>query len=194
MHRTIRSRLISLLFMSSLVVLLAGCTSVRDYVHNGFKVGPNYNTVAAPVACKWIDSADVRIRNEAHDISQWWTVFNDPVLNNLIACAYRQNLTVKQAAYRVLESRAKLAIARGSFFPQTQSMSGSYSRSGSTAHGFSNTWDSRVQFVVGDGFLGPLAQGNRIRGRSTWHVGRRLRRRDGHAVKRCRRKLCANTH
>ena len=30
-------------------VFLAGCTSFRDYVHNGFKVGPTYKKPPAPV-------------------------------------------------------------------------------------------------------------------------------------------------
>ncbi len=127
--------------VASLVLLFTGCTSLSEYVRNGFKVGPNYCTVSAPVANNWIDASDVRIRNQADDISQWWTVFNDPVLNNLIACAYRQNLTVKQAAFRVLQSRYQLAIAKGEFFPQSQSASGSYTRAGSGAGGFFDNWN-----------------------------------------------------
>ena len=141
MLRALRSRQASLAAIASLALLFAGCTSLCEYVRNGFKVGPNYCTVSAPVANNWIDSADVRIRNQCDDISQWWNVFNDPVLNNLIACAYRQNLTVKQAAFRVLQSRYQLAIARGEFFPQSQFASGSYSRAGSGATGFFDNWD-----------------------------------------------------
>ena len=32
------------------ILSLAGCTSLSDYVHNGFKVGPNYCPTPAPVA------------------------------------------------------------------------------------------------------------------------------------------------
>ncbi len=31
------------------IVFLGGCTSWREYVHNGFKVGPNYSKPPAPV-------------------------------------------------------------------------------------------------------------------------------------------------
>jgi NodT family efflux transporter outer membrane factor (OMF) lipoprotein len=127
--------------VAALVILFTGCTSLHEYVHNGFKVGPNYRPVAAPVANNWIDAADVRIRGQGNDISQWWTVFNDPVLNNLIACAYRQNLTVKEAAFRVLQARYNLAFTRGEFFPQSQTASGSYRRSGSGTGGFYDMWD-----------------------------------------------------
>src|SRR5260370_40641469 len=72
---------------------LCGCTSLSGYVHNGFKVGPNYQKPPAPVANNWIDAADKRVGTEADDLSKWWTVFNDPVLDSLVCSAYRQNLT-----------------------------------------------------------------------------------------------------
>lgn len=110
------------------VLSLSGCTSFTDYVHNGFKVGPNYCRPAAPVAPQWIDADDKRLRGEADDLSRWWTVFNDPGLDALICCAYHQNLTLREAGCRVLQARAQLAIAVGSLFPQSQTMTGDYSR------------------------------------------------------------------
>ena len=41
-----------------LLALVSGCTSVTDYVHNGFKVGPNYSVPPASAALHWIDAAD----------------------------------------------------------------------------------------------------------------------------------------
>ena len=109
-------------------LLTGGCTSVRDYIQNGFKVGPNYGRPPAPVAPDWIDAADVRVRKDSDDLSQWWTVFTDPVLDSLICSAYQQNLTLRQAGSRVLQARAQLAIAAGNFFPQTQNATGDYTR------------------------------------------------------------------
>ena len=86
-------------------LLVSGCTTVRDYIQNGFKVGPNYGRPPAPVAPDWIDAADVRVRKDSDDLSQWWTVFTDPVLDSLICSAYQQNLTLRQAGMRVLEAR-----------------------------------------------------------------------------------------
>ena len=63
---------------------LGGCTPLGEYVHNGFKVGPNYKRPPAPVAADWIDAGDVRVRKECDDLSKWWTVFNDPVLDALV--------------------------------------------------------------------------------------------------------------
>jgi NodT family efflux transporter outer membrane factor (OMF) lipoprotein len=111
-----------------LLLSLGGCTSPCEYITNGFKVGPNYLRPPAPVAKSWIDAADVRVRSECDDLSKWWTVFNDPILNSLICDAYRQNITLREAGFRVLEARAQLGIAIGEIFPQQQVMSGSYSR------------------------------------------------------------------
>ncbi len=113
----------------STATLTCGCTGIQDYVHNGFKVGPNYERPPAPVAKNWIDADDKRIRSETDDISKWWTVFNDPALDSLVCLAYQQNLTLREAAFRVLQARAQLGIAVGNLFPQTQSMNGSYTRS-----------------------------------------------------------------
>ncbi len=109
---------------------LAGCTSFSEYVHNGFKVGPNYTPPQAPVAQHWIDAGDVRIRSEAADDSCWWAVFNDPLLNCLVQTAYHQNLTLREAGCRVLQARAERGIAVGELFPQSQVMNGDYSRHG----------------------------------------------------------------
>jgi NodT family efflux transporter outer membrane factor (OMF) lipoprotein len=114
-----------------------GCTPFGEYIQNGFKVGPNYRRPPAPVAPSWIDAADKRLRQGEDDLRQWWRVFNDPVLDRLICSAYQQNLTLREAGFRVLEARAQLAIAVGAFFPQTQDMTGSYLReavSGKTAN------------------------------------------------------------
>lgn len=105
-------------------ISLPGCTSWSQYVHNGFKVGPNYGRPPAPVAESWIDAADKRVRSEAADDSQWWTTFNDPILTDLIQSAHRQNLTLREAGFRVLEARAQLGIAVGQAFPQLQTNTG----------------------------------------------------------------------
>ena len=42
---------------------------------------------------------------ESDDLSKWWTVLNDPVLDKLICFAYQENLTLRQAGFRILEAR-----------------------------------------------------------------------------------------
>ncbi len=41
-----------------------------------------------------------------------------------------QNLTLRQAGFRVLQARIQLRIAEGDLFPQTQRMTGDYIRDG----------------------------------------------------------------
>ena len=109
---------------------LSGCTSIGEYVHNGFKVGPNYCPPGGPVAAHWIDAYDSHLRGDTQDLSCWWTVFRDPTLNQLIAHAYRQNISLKEAGFRILEARAQRGIAVGGLFPQTQTLNGSTERVG----------------------------------------------------------------
>lgn len=114
--------------LTGMLVATCGCTSMRDYVHNGFKVGPNYCKPVAPVAADWIDATDVRIREESPNLERWWTVFNDPALDALINNAVNQNLTLREAGFRVMRARAVRAVTVGEFFPQQQDVAGGYSR------------------------------------------------------------------
>jgi NodT family efflux transporter outer membrane factor (OMF) lipoprotein len=136
--------------IAATVIPLQGCTTLSEYIHNGFKVGPNYARPPAPVAAHWIDANDKRVRSDAEDDSHWWTVFNDPILSDLIQRAYNQNLTLREAGFRVLQARASLGIAVGELAPQTQEMIGSYTRRGvsenvanrvATPKRWFSTWD-----------------------------------------------------
>ena len=126
--------------MLAVVASLCGCTSLTDYVHNGFKVGPNYAKPAAPVAKNWIDADDARVKTDEVDLSRWWTVFNDPALNSLICTAYHQNLTLREAGFRILEARAQLDIDTGNLFPQTQQATGSYTRNANSRNTANSTF------------------------------------------------------
>lgn len=111
----------------------SGCAytgSCRDFVHKGFKVGPDYCKPAAPIADTWIDEYDEHVRTELPNYADWWTVFNDPTLDGLMEQAYQQNLSLKSAGLRVLQARYLRSIAVGGFFPQQQEAFGSYTRDG----------------------------------------------------------------
>ena len=119
------------LFLTAAMLLLAtlsGCTSWRDYVRNGFKVGPNYCPPGAPVADHWIDDRDPNVGSEPANDASWWQTFNDPVLDSLVQTAYRQNLSLRIAGLRILEARAQRGIAVGNLFPQSQQAFGDYTR------------------------------------------------------------------
>jgi len=114
---------------AAMTISLSGCTGPVEYVRNGLKVGPNYHGVQASTENHWIDANDARVRQEPTDLVQWWTVFQDPQLNRLIESAYRQNLTLREAGFRILEARAQLGISEGNFFPQVQTANAGYQKS-----------------------------------------------------------------
>jgi len=97
-----------------LVLLVGGCA-----------VGPDFVRPDAPSEEEWIDSDVPQIKTEPADLTDWWKVFNDPVLDSLIETSYRQNLPLQIAGLRIMEARAQLGVATGSQYPQLQQVSGS---------------------------------------------------------------------
>ncbi len=112
------------------VLLAAGCTTV----------GPDFEKPKAPVADNWSSADEPEVNTEEVDYQEWWQVFSDPVLTQLIETAYQQNLSLQIAGLRILEARAQLGIATGLKYPQSQSVSGGYTRSRSSENAppFSN--------------------------------------------------------
>lgn len=103
-----------------LSVLACGC-GLTQWVHNGFKVGPNYpGPPPAGVSGSWIDTGSEQLIPCPPECPDWWSVFGDPTLDLLIRDAYRQNLSLREAGWRVMQARARQAIAVGNLFPQTQ--------------------------------------------------------------------------
>jgi NodT family efflux transporter outer membrane factor (OMF) lipoprotein len=91
----------------------------------GCMIGPNFTRPTVAVSDHWLDTGDRRISTESVTYRNWWTAFDDPVLNRLIERAYRENLSLRQAGVRVLQARAELGIAVGDMFPQSQQAVGS---------------------------------------------------------------------
>jgi len=121
-----------LVWLTILATPLCGCTPLKSYIHNGFKVGPNYTQPPAPIAPAWIDADDQRVRCDSDDLSQWWRVFNDPTLDWLVCLAYRQNLSLREAGFRVLQARAQLCIDAGRLYPQLQAATGDFVANGTS--------------------------------------------------------------
>src|SRR5580765_5534831 len=109
--RSIRSRLILLV---PVLLTFAGCM-----------IGPDYQRPKVSISPSWGQTGDQRVSTESTTYRDWWRAFNDPVLDRLVARAYRDNLTLQQAGVRVLQARAQLGIAVGEVFPQTQQLIGS---------------------------------------------------------------------
>lgn len=88
-------------------------------------VGPDFVKPDAPAEEDWIDSDVPQIKTEPADLTDWWKVFNDPILDSLIETAYRQNLPLQIAGLRIMEARAQLGVAVGRQYPQLQQLRGS---------------------------------------------------------------------
>jgi NodT family efflux transporter outer membrane factor (OMF) lipoprotein len=92
------------------MLLVTGCAMV----------GPDFVKPEAPLEQQWMESANQRIQTRTSDYRQWWTVFDDPVLTELVLASFRQNLTLQIIGLRILEARAALGIAVGNLYPQRQ--------------------------------------------------------------------------
>ena len=103
--------------VTTLTIAIAGCM-----------VGPTYRRPAAPVAAAWRDPGAEGIGTNASAAPEWWHVFGDATLDDLVARAYRQNLTLQAAGLRVVEVQALRGVAIGSLYPQTQEVTASLIR------------------------------------------------------------------
>ena len=64
--------------------------------------------------------ADV-VRQDSLDADlDWWSIYNDPILDSLEAVALEQNRDVAVAALRVESARYALAAARAEFMPSLE--------------------------------------------------------------------------
>jgi len=113
-----------------LVTLTAGCTAV----------GPDFQRPEAATAETWLQADDERVDTTRAEYEDWWKVFEDPALDQLIDRAYNENLNLQVAGLRILEARAQLGFATGLKYPQSQSVGASFVRSKSSENAppFSN--------------------------------------------------------
>lgn len=110
-----------------LLLFVGGC-GLPDWARHDLKVGPEYVRPGAAVADDWIEAEDTHLSDSVAVDPQWWSTLNDPVLDGLIETAYGQNLSLREAGWRVMQARSFRAIAVGNLFPQSQQAFGQYDR------------------------------------------------------------------
>lgn len=78
-------------------------------------LGPDYRRPIMGIPSSWRFE-----EREAKDAANtaWWGQFDDPVLNELIATALKENLDLKTASLRVEEFMGRYGISRAGLFPQ----------------------------------------------------------------------------
>ncbi|WP_309384692.1 efflux transporter outer membrane subunit [Cerasicoccus frondis] len=85
----------------------------------GCIVGPDYKKADIATPESWSNPIQSEPPNEpAAPLKDWWTIFNDPVLNQLIEEAHESNLTLQAALGSVREARARLAYAGAQNLPE----------------------------------------------------------------------------
>jgi outer membrane protein, multidrug efflux system len=106
-----------LAFLPVVIVALAGCA-----------VGPNYKRPAVSVPTDYraaMPSPTAPASSLGNE--NWWQVYQDPVLVQLIHTALEQNYDVRIAATRVLEAQAQLGITRANQLPSASVGAGVFS-------------------------------------------------------------------
>ncbi len=131
-------------FFERLIVLsicwLAGCT-----------VGPDYQppTVETPQA--WTHQEQVQPAVSEAILKEWWAVLNDPVLNGLIERVSWGSPDIREACYRIEESRALRDYVTGRYYPGAE-FNASYTRtrdSANTAFTFPDLLEERGRYSTG---------------------------------------------
>ena len=108
MNPPIRNAFLGTMATSVMLLTLQGCTTV----------GPDYKAPVIEMPDAWSEQISRQVARGSHaSLQNWWTVFGDPQLDELIERARKENLDLKVAISRVRESRAILAIARGEKLP-----------------------------------------------------------------------------
>jgi len=115
-------------------------------------LGPDYNEPVPPIETNWIAYEDPRLLETSPEKPEWWKIaFGDPVLDRLIEIALSENLTLRSAGLRVLQSRQQLNIAIGNQYPQQQEATGSAQKSRRNDRtdetydtGFNVSWEADV--------------------------------------------------
>jgi NodT family efflux transporter outer membrane factor (OMF) lipoprotein len=97
-----------------------GCSTLSEWAHNGFKVGPNYTPPGAPLPKDWVDARDPKVRKGDPNLCTWWDVFDDPMLTRLLHESYANNLTIRAAGAQIIQAEIARFVAKTELLPQGQ--------------------------------------------------------------------------
>ena len=116
----------TLVLAGALVAALSACAPV----------GPDYRRpdIDLPAAFPGAPSAEDAGRFIP---AQWWMLYGDPILDDLVVTTLRRNVDLRRAAAQIEEAEATLSEAAASIFPEVD-LSGSSTRSRSSTFNRSN--------------------------------------------------------
>src|SRR5262249_52350043 len=78
-------------------------------------VGPDYERPAVELPPAYPGEADAA---EPKVQADWWTLYSDPLLNDLVASALARNANVRLAVARIEEADANLRVVNAAFLPE----------------------------------------------------------------------------
>lgn len=97
---------IGLTVAAMIQVFAVGCTGPKEWIANGFKVGPNYCPPAAPTSDEWIDAADPRLRSTAEVAA---TYIRMRACEERLALAHK-NVGLQKETLRIISLREKKGL------------------------------------------------------------------------------------
>ncbi len=80
-------------------------------------VGPDYTPPEIELPDSWHKAAVAGVEDGEADLRTWWTVFSDPVLDELLGRAANTNLDLERAAWAVTRARALRGITAADRVP-----------------------------------------------------------------------------
>lgn len=95
----------------------AGLAAALALLATGCMTGPDYARPDIATPEDWVSDKAGGLSSAQGDITAWWTQFNDPALDGLIARAVESNFDLRSAASRVREARAARGIVAASLLP-----------------------------------------------------------------------------
>ena len=113
---------------SATVTVCLGC------ILSGCTVGPSYRAPTPELPKAWHQNATAGLAHGRADLEEWWKVFEDDTLADLIQRAAAGNLDLRLAVLRVREARALRGIAAGELLPSLAGQGG-WHRARSSANG-----------------------------------------------------------
>jgi NodT family efflux transporter outer membrane factor (OMF) lipoprotein len=122
--------------MRTLPSLRAFTLVLAAFLAGGCAVGPAYQrpTAPEPAAYKGLQGWVPAAPGDALERGPWWTLFQDPLLNELAASVEVSNQNVAAAVAAYAQARALVAEQRASLFPAL-TLNGSGTRSGNKGGG-----------------------------------------------------------
>ena len=105
---------------------------VLAFALSGCMLGPDYQRPQTPLPTAYADAPTVSGGTASTTMgADWWRLYDDPILNDLVATAISENLDVVAAVARIEEFDADLREANAALFPEID-LGGSAARSRSS--------------------------------------------------------------